>query len=82
MAVPADRRLPLRRVLRAQYAAGEVPQPEPMPDLALLITMALAGDHPLTGPRPAQVLDPAPQADLGRASVAGIPGLLAAGQYT
>ncbi|WP_222720345.1 DUF4111 domain-containing protein [Actinomadura sp. HBU206391] len=47
-----------------------------MPDLALLITMVLAGDHPLTGPPPAQVLDPVPHADLVRASVAGIPGLL------
>jgi streptomycin 3"-adenylyltransferase len=47
-----------------------------MPDLALLITMTLTGDHPLTGRRPAQVLDPVPRADLVRASVAGIPGLL------
>ncbi|MCL3998932.1 aminoglycoside adenylyltransferase family protein [Streptomyces lavenduligriseus] len=62
--------------LRAEYEAGEVPQPEPMPDLALLITMALAGDRPLTGPHPAEILDPVPQADLVRASVAGIPGLL------
>ncbi|MGV9416333.1 aminoglycoside adenylyltransferase family protein [Streptomyces sp. NPDC003674] len=62
--------------LRAEYEAGTVPQPEPMPDLALLITMALFGDHPLTGPRPAQVLDPVPQADLIRASTAGVPGLL------
>ncbi|MGW3247385.1 aminoglycoside adenylyltransferase family protein [Streptomyces sp. NPDC001070] len=62
--------------LRAEYEAGKIPGPEPMPDLALLITMALAGDHPLTGPRPAQVLDPVPHADLVRASVAGIPGLL------
>ncbi|PZT70792.1 nucleotidyltransferase [Streptomyces sp. SW4] len=62
--------------LRAEYEAGKVPRPEPMPDLALLITMTLAGDHPLTGPRPAQVLDPVPQADVVRASVAGIPALL------
>ncbi|KOG61006.1 aminoglycoside nucleotidyltransferase ANT9 [Streptomyces sp. NRRL F-3307] len=62
--------------LRAEYEAGEVPQAEPMPDLALLITMALNGDRPRTGPRPAQVLDPVPRADLIRASVAGIPGLL------
>lgn len=47
-----------------------------MPDLALLITMVLAGDHPLAGPPPRQVLDPVPRADLLRASVAGIPGLL------
>ncbi|MET8836795.1 DUF4111 domain-containing protein [Micromonospora sp. NPDC004540] len=47
-----------------------------MPDLALLITMVLAGDHPLAGPPPAQVLDPVPHPDLVRATVAGIPGLL------
>jgi streptomycin 3"-adenylyltransferase len=62
--------------LRAGYEAGTVPQPEPMPDLALLLTMVLAGDRPLTGPPPAQVLDPVPHADLVRASLAGIPGLL------
>ncbi|CAL9279298.1 Streptomycin 3''-adenylyltransferase [Streptomyces sp. enrichment culture] len=62
--------------LRGEYEAGLVPQPEPMPDLALLITMVLSGDHPLTGLRPARVLDPVPRADLVRASVAGIPGLL------
>ncbi|MFJ8184548.1 aminoglycoside adenylyltransferase family protein [Streptomyces sp. NPDC096105] len=62
--------------LRAEYGAGKVPRPEPMPDLALLITTTLAGDHPLTGRPPAQVLDPVPHADLIRASVAGIPGLL------
>ncbi|MFC5658442.1 aminoglycoside adenylyltransferase family protein [Streptomyces nogalater] len=61
---------------RGEYEAGLVPRPEPMPDLALLITMALSGDHPLTGPRPARVLDPVPPGDLVRASVAGVPGLL------
>ncbi|WP_442819584.1 aminoglycoside adenylyltransferase family protein [Streptomyces sp. NBC_00841] len=63
--------------LREEYEAGGIPQPGPMPDLALVITMALAGDRPLTGPRPAEVLDPVPHADLVRASVAGIPELLA-----
>ena len=62
--------------LRHQFEAGGPPQPEPMPDLALLVTMVLAGDHPLTGPSPAQVLDPVPHTDLVRATVAGIPGLL------
>ncbi|MGW2234053.1 aminoglycoside adenylyltransferase family protein [Streptomyces sp. NPDC001759] len=62
--------------LRAEYEAGKVPLPEPMPDLALLIATTLIGDHPLTGPRPAQILDPVPQSDLVRASLAGIPGLL------
>ncbi|GHG99353.1 nucleotidyltransferase [Streptomyces lanatus] len=62
--------------LRAEYEAGEVPRPEPMSDLALLITMTLAGNHPLTGPRPAKVLAPVPHTDLILASVAGIPTLL------
>ncbi|MFD8563777.1 aminoglycoside adenylyltransferase family protein [Streptosporangium canum] len=62
--------------LRDEFEATGAPQPEPMPDLALLITMVLAGDRPLTGPPPAQVLAPVPHADLVRASLAGIPHLL------
>ncbi|GAA3346147.1 aminoglycoside adenylyltransferase family protein [Amorphoplanes nipponensis] len=63
--------------LRAELTAGGPPRPEPMPDLALLIAMVLAGDRPLAGPPPAQVLEPVPPADLARASLAGIAGLLA-----
>ncbi|TDD80782.1 aminoglycoside adenylyltransferase family protein [Actinomadura rubrisoli] len=62
--------------LRDELKASGPPQPEPMPDLALLITMVLACDHSLTGPPPAQVLAPVPHADLIRASMAGIPALL------
>ena len=62
--------------LRDEFEAGAIPGPEPSPDLALLITMVLAGDHPLAGPPPAELLDPVPHADVVRASVAGIPGLL------
>lgn len=62
--------------LRDTFRAGALPRPEPMPDLALLVTMARAGDRPLAGPPPSRVLDPVPHADLVRASVAGIPGLL------
>lgn len=62
--------------LREEFEGGGAPRPEPMPDLALLITMVLAGDHPLIGAPPARVLDPVPHADLLRASVAGIPDLL------
>jgi streptomycin 3"-adenylyltransferase len=63
--------------LRDDYEAGVVPRPEPMPGLAIEITVALAGDHALHGPPPAEVLDPVPVADLARASVDGLPGLLA-----
>ncbi len=62
--------------LRDEYEAGQIPQPEPMLDLALLITTVLTGDRSLAGPPPAQILSPVPRADVVRASVAGIPGLL------
>ncbi|MFC7243152.1 aminoglycoside adenylyltransferase family protein [Catellatospora aurea] len=63
--------------LREQYERGEMPQPEPSPDLAPLLTMALAGNTALFGPPPADLLDPVPPADLRHAIVVGIPGLLA-----
>ncbi|KIH99473.1 nucleotidyltransferase [Streptomonospora alba] len=63
--------------MRDEFAAGGPPRPATMPDLALIVTMALAGDRPLAGRPPAQVLDPVPHADVVRASVAGIPDLLA-----
>ncbi len=62
--------------LREAFDAGEVPRPEVMPDLALLITMVRAGDRTLAGLPPARLLDPVPHEDVVRASVAGIPGLL------
>ncbi|MFB7568889.1 aminoglycoside adenylyltransferase family protein [Streptomyces sp. NPDC056165] len=62
--------------LRDEFEASGPPRPESMPDLALLLTMVLAGNHPLTGPPPAEVLDHVPSGDLARSSVAGIPGLL------
>ncbi|QBI52630.1 aminoglycoside adenylyltransferase family protein [Streptomonospora litoralis] len=62
--------------LREEFESGRVPRPEPMPDLALLVTLVLAGDRPLVGPPPARVFAPVPHADLVRASVAGVPELL------
>jgi streptomycin 3"-adenylyltransferase len=62
--------------LREELEASGPPRPGPMPDLALLLPVVLAGDHPLTGPPPAELLDPVPHSDLVRASVEGIPGLL------
>ncbi|GAA2775390.1 aminoglycoside adenylyltransferase family protein [Streptomyces showdoensis] len=63
--------------LRDGYERGELPAPEPSPDLAPLLTMARAGDAPLFGPPPTELLDPVPPADLRDAIVAGIPGLMA-----
>jgi streptomycin 3"-adenylyltransferase len=62
--------------LREELTASGPPRPQPMPDLALSITTALTGDHPLGGPPPARVLPPVPHADLIRASLSGIPDLL------
>jgi streptomycin 3"-adenylyltransferase len=63
--------------LRDELERGEIPNPKPMPDLAPEIVLALVGDRAIYGPRPAEVLDPVPQADLRRAIVAGVPSLLA-----
>jgi streptomycin 3"-adenylyltransferase len=62
--------------LRAGYEAGQVPQPEPTPNLAIEISVLLKGNHPLLGPPPARLLDPVPHNDIRRASLDGIPGLL------
>lgn len=62
--------------LRDDYEGGLTPSPERSSDLAPLITMALAGNHALFGPPPADVLDPVPIDDLRRAIVAGIPSLV------
>ncbi|MEU0870367.1 aminoglycoside adenylyltransferase family protein [Nocardia brasiliensis] len=62
--------------LRAEYESGEIPSATASPDLAVLITMVLEGDSALVGPRPAQVLEPVPRADLTDAMVAGVPELV------
>ncbi|MFE5486640.1 aminoglycoside adenylyltransferase family protein [Streptomyces sp. NPDC056527] len=62
--------------LREELQESGPPPPSPMPDLAIALTMVLAGDRPLTGPPPAQLLAPVPHANLAQASVAGIPELL------
>lgn len=63
--------------LRDDFEAGLTPAPAPCPDLAPLITMARAGDVSLLGPRPSELFDPVPEADLRAAIVAGVPELLA-----
>lgn len=62
--------------LRAEYLAGTTPGPGEAADLAPLLTMVLTGERAFLGPPPGEVLDPVPAADLRRAIVAGIPGLL------
>lgn len=61
---------------RTEYERREEPWESPNPDLALQLEMALQANHPLFGPPPAEVLDPIPPADVRRAMVDGIPGLL------
>lgn len=63
--------------LRAQFLAGDIPPPDHSPELAIMITVALLGNSRLFGPPPARVLDPVPHRDFLRATMAGVPGLLA-----
>jgi streptomycin 3"-adenylyltransferase len=62
--------------LRDDYETGQVPGPEPMPDLGPEIALTLAGNRTLFGPPPAALLDPFPSERIRRAIVAGIPSLL------
>jgi predicted nucleotidyltransferase len=61
---------------RDDYEGGFVPGPEPMADLGPEVALTLAGNVALSGPPPAEVLDPIPDADLRRAITAGVPGLM------
>ena len=63
--------------LRAEFERGVVPAPRPNPDLAMLFSMVVHSGRPLLGPPPADIFDPVPRADLERASLDVIPGLLA-----
>jgi streptomycin 3"-adenylyltransferase len=44
----------------------------PNPDLTILLAMVLAGDVALVGPKPAEVFDPIPRADLTAALLSGV----------
>ncbi|WP_327668398.1 MULTISPECIES: aminoglycoside adenylyltransferase family protein [unclassified Streptomyces] len=62
--------------LRDAYERGETPRPEADEDLALLVTMVRQGSVALFGPSATELLDPVPESDVRRATVAGIPALL------
>lgn len=63
--------------LRRDFELGqEAPWSSPSPDLALQLAMALEASRPLAGPGPTAILDPVPFADVRRAMLDGIPGLL------
>jgi streptomycin 3"-adenylyltransferase len=62
---------------RSELERGDLPPwRDPDPDLALLLAMVLQAGHPLFGPGPADVLDPVPPADIRRALIDVVPGLL------
>jgi predicted nucleotidyltransferase len=64
--------------LRSEFERGALPPgPRPNPDLAILITIVLLGGRPMFGPPAVEVFDPVPRADLDRALLDVIPGLLA-----
>jgi predicted nucleotidyltransferase len=73
---PPMRELQYGEWLRADSLAGVVPDPVPDPDLGLILTEVLHADRPLLGPRPAEVLDPVPFADVRRATLDCVPGLV------
>jgi streptomycin 3"-adenylyltransferase len=61
---------------RREYLAGMVPGREPKADVVTLLVMVRGWGRALVGPPPAALLDPVPPADLRRAIVAEVPGLL------
>jgi predicted nucleotidyltransferase len=64
--------------LRSEFERGEIPPgSRPNPDLAVLITIILVDGRALFGPPAVDVFDPIPHADLERALIDVIPGLLA-----
>ncbi len=61
---------------RPEFASGNLAPWNPAnPDLTILLAMALQADHPLVGPRPAELFGPVPWADVCRAMLEGIPDL-------
>lgn len=63
---------------RYDYEQGNfAPWRSPNADLAVLLTTALVASEALDGPDLAMLVDPVPRADLDRAMLDGIPGLLA-----
>ncbi|HSL97472.1 MAG TPA: aminoglycoside adenylyltransferase family protein [Candidatus Deferrimicrobiaceae bacterium] len=62
--------------LRDAYEAGEVPEPTPSPDLALLLTVAREHGRVLVGQPPRELLDPVPMSDVRASLGLQIPGLM------
>ncbi|MFJ7782926.1 aminoglycoside adenylyltransferase family protein [Streptomyces albidoflavus] len=62
--------------LREAYERGKVPGARVEPDLAVLMRMVVADGRVLAGPPAVEVLPEVPAEDVGRAVVAGVPGLL------
>jgi predicted nucleotidyltransferase len=63
---------------RGDYGSGDMtPWASPNADVAVLVTTALGASRTLAGPPLEDLLDPVPRADLDRAMLEGIPGLLA-----
>jgi streptomycin 3"-adenylyltransferase len=62
--------------LRDAFERGEVPEPSPNPDLAVIVTLIRAHGRALEGPPPEEALDPVPVADLHESIGHGVPGLL------
>jgi streptomycin 3"-adenylyltransferase len=62
---------------RREFERGDdAPWISPNPDLAVVLTGVIHSGVPLLGPAPGELLDPVPRADLDRAMLDTIPGLL------
>ena len=63
--------------LRPEFEHRDIPsEPRPNRDLAIVIAMLLLRSRTLIGPPASEALDPVPRADLERAALDVIPGLL------
>ncbi|QPP50215.1 MULTISPECIES: aminoglycoside adenylyltransferase family protein [unclassified Halomonas] len=62
--------------LRDEFAQGRIPPATTDPDLALVLTTARQASLALCGPELAELIAPIPEADLRRAIVDSLPGLI------
>ncbi|MCS4307808.1 streptomycin 3'-adenylyltransferase [Rheinheimera pacifica] len=63
--------------LREEFEVGNVPEPTPDPDLAIVLKKVIDNSLPLYGSSAEKLFDPVPKADIRRAIRDSLPGLLA-----
>lgn len=73
---PPQMQLQYGEWLRSRFLAGELGPASVSPDLAILVEVVRQSGRPLSGPPPAELLDPVPRPDLMRAMTDELPTLL------